>query len=277
MNKPAVPPIQETEIPFGSCLKPLFLHGSGLSSAIQASRAQAAELERLRLQVARNAPRVAALGAWSDSIPPMSLMQRVPVSLDDHDVSGFDAGIACALDLIPRDRQQLAAKLHAAYTPGAVEQVRSEMTTDMDPDSETCWWLAGCSVCMEGEVDGRTFLRQVESFVDLAGDPERRLIAAHRTARDMVTSYRIQDGFAHAIRDGGMQGAYLAGHDLAVQFSDAYGIFFVGTFRRTLSIPADFGWESTDRSGPVHGSKQFVKAASAAELQRVLAAASPAD
>ena len=48
------------------------------------------------------------------------------VELGRDTIAGFDAGIACALDLIPRDRQKLAATLHCNYSKSAVMQVRKE-------------------------------------------------------------------------------------------------------------------------------------------------------
>jgi hypothetical protein len=190
--------------------------------------------------------------------------------------SGFDAGIACALDLIPRERQKLAACLHAAYTPAAVEQVRGEARA-LDPDSQTCWWLAACSVCREGELTPEDFSQQVAAFTVLARSPHLRLVAAQATCEAMSRSFWMQDGIAFGTEDGAMQGAYVAGHDVAAVHDEKAGLYFVGTFRETLGLEG-FPWsDAVDESGrtcsgPVHGSRQFVKAASAEEYRRVLAA-----
>jgi hypothetical protein len=92
----------------------------------------------------------------------------------------------------------------------------------------------------------------------------------------MSQSFWVEDGVAFGTEDGAMQGAYLAGHDLAVVHDRQAGLYFVGTFQETLGLE-EFPWgESVDeqgrpRSGPVHGSHQFIKAASTEEYQRVLA------
>jgi hypothetical protein len=55
-----------------------------------------------------------------------------------------------------------------------------------------------------------------------------------------------------------------------------FGTWFVGTFRESLGIPDDFVWgteldkEGRPMSGPVHGSKNFVKCYSLDELAQVV-------
>lgn len=225
-------------------------------------------------------PRIAQLGEWPEWIGPESLTDRVPRPGEES--SGFDAGIACALDLIPRSKQRLAARLHAAYTEEAVEQVRQEIV-DLDPDSETCWWLAGCAVCTEGQVDQRLFLEQVQRFKELARDSQQRLEEAQLTLREMLSTFSVADhgplaGVAIGAVDGCQQGAYIAGYDLAVMKAESPGdppLYFLGTFRETLGLEL-FVWsdevdsQGRARSGPVHGSHQFVKAGTFAELERAV-------
>ncbi len=110
------------------------------------------EVAKIRTAVEANAKRVAELGEWPDYIEPGSLLERIPQE-GGTKAPGFDAGIACATDMIPRDKQELAARLHANYTKEAVMQVRKEVA-EKDPDSQTAWWLAACSLCKEGEIDG---------------------------------------------------------------------------------------------------------------------------
>ena len=132
--------------------------------------------ERYRAEVATQAPRVASLGVWPPHIDPQaSLTGRIPTATAT--ATGFDAGIACALDLIPREHQQLAASLHAAYTPAAIAQVRAEVVA-LEADSPTGWWLAACSLCVEGELTPAEFVQQVADFTVLARDPKQRLEAA---------------------------------------------------------------------------------------------------
>lgn len=230
--------------------------------------------------VQANCERVAELGEWPPYIPPASLATRIPNN-GENGVGGFDAGVACGMDLIPREKQKLAAKLHAAYTPAAVDQVRSEIET-MDPDSETTWWLAACSVCTEETATPDSFADQVETFKMLADDPDSRVEAAKEMLDSMRSSYEMKDGIPFAKRDGGMQGAYIDGHDVAAQYASEHDLHFVGTFRETLGLE-NMEWkepgnpngatrdEQMGRSGPIHGSKQFVKCADENEFKRVVA------
>ena len=231
-------------------------------------------LNDLIARASDNAQRIAELGAWPDYINPQeSLVARIPTT-EDLGV-GFDAGIACCLDMIPRDKQQLAAILHAAYTPAAVQQVISESKA-MASDSPSCWWLAACSVCQEQPLNEAAFREQLHSFQTLVQQPQARLKAAEDTLRAMRSSYTIRYGAPYCTVDGGMQGAYLDGHQLAVEYAERTGLYFIGTYQPTLGLD-DFDWETeTDeqgrsKSGPVHGSKQFVKANGLEELQKVLA------
>lgn len=236
--------------------------------------------EHARQLVVEEAPRVAALGEWPAWIPPESLADRVPSGSEL--APGFDAGIACCLGLIPPARQRLSARLHAAYTPEAVAQVRREVRP-MHPESDTTWWLAACSVCREGQVDADGFVAQVAEFIALARDPGARRRAAVAEHEAMLSRFGVRpDGLALAHEDGGMQGAYLAGHRVATMWAEQAGIFFVGTYETTLGLE-DFAWsepgdpqaEDPDarrgRSGPVHGSQQFIRCADDAELERVVA------
>lgn len=222
----------------------------------------------------REAPRLAALGgwpAWFDGRK--SLVSRVPTT--DQMTSGFDAGIACALGLIPEGKQRLAAILHGAYTQAAVEQVRRE-TADLDADSESAWWLSACSVCREGEVYPDLFRKQIGQFQALANDPAARREAALSELDAMKKRFNLVDGIPFVIRDGGLQGAYILGHDWGVQYAEAYGLFFIGTFLPSLGLE---NFAFSDRkdgqgramSGPVHGSKQFVKVSSFYELVEAVA------
>lgn len=220
------------------------------------------------------ADRLAKLGEWPAWLNAReSLVGRIPT--DDKPAPGFDAGTACALDLIPRDKQRLAAILHAAYTEAAVEQVRRE-SADLNADDESAWWLAACSICREGGVIGADFVRQIEQFQRLAGDPALRLAAAQAELDAMKKRFRLLDGIPFVIQDGGLQGAYVLGHDWGIQYAEAYGLFFIGTFRPSLGLE-DFKFsdrkddQGRPMSGPVHGSRQFVKASAIDELAAAIA------
>ncbi|QQR60350.1 hypothetical protein IPH19_02950 [Candidatus Uhrbacteria bacterium] len=237
------------------------------------------DLDFLREQVRLSVPRIAGLGGWPVYIDgERSLVSRVPTMLDT--APGFDAGIACALNMIPAEKQTLSATLHAAYTEAAVEQVRSEFylglgseaSIKMDAESETCWWLAACSICKEGGIDNESFARQLHAFRALAQNPPMRIAAAYDTLLSMRKNFTLVDGIPFVIRDGGLQGAYISGYDWGVQYNEVYGIFFIGTFRPSLGLE-NFPFsdrkdaEGRPMSGPVHGSRQFVKASSFKELE----------
>lgn len=245
--------------------------GDGRSQAGQAP-ARSAQIGPLRARVAEQAERVAELGEWPGWIDRASLTERVPEP--GRPATGFDAGVACTLDLIPRQRQKLAARLHAAYTPDAVAQARRE-AAEADPDSETTWWLAACSICEEGELSEPEFLSQVERFKELVADPAKRLEAAQGEYREMLARFDLRDGVPVGTVDGAMQGAYLAGHEFAVMHAEQLGIYFLGTYHPSLGLE-DFNWsERQDEqgralSGPVHGSQAFVKCADSDELERAL-------
>lgn len=240
-----------------------------------AVRALAAEHERLRAHVLLAGPRIAELGAWPAYIDAeASLAGRIPVG-GQRDAPGFDAGLAAALDLIPRERQRLAATLHAAYTPEAVAQARQEIE-QADPDSETTWWLAACSVCREGEIDAPAFAEQLVEFERLRHDPSARLTAARSEFQAMRGRYEMRDGVPFATADGGAQGAYLDGHPYAGMYADQADLYFIGTYEESLGLE-DFEWsaevdeQGRARSGGVHGSKAFVKAANQDEYERAIA------
>lgn len=260
-------------------------------------------IEAVKSQVALNAPRIKQLGDWPGHVDEMSLVHRIPDERENRqEAPGFDAGIACCLDLIPRDKQKLSAILHGAYTEVAVEQIREEIALieeaytdfvkgfgpygtgqlwDVDSiwqeasDTETCWWLAACSSCDEGALTAEEVLTQIELFrTSFVNDDPLRLKAAFEEFQKIKKAYHIVDNIPIATKDGGIQGAYILGYALAVQF--AYGTWFVGTYRESLGLPDNYPWtnrkDKRDRpkSGPVFGSKQFVKCATFYELADVL-------
>lgn len=233
-------------------------------------------------RVAITTARIADLGSWPEHISEKALLDRIPVP--GHTASGFDAGIACALDLIPRSRQRLAARLHAAYTPQAVAQIRAE-AKEMEADAETTWWLAACSVCQEQDLDEAEFMNQLQAFQELAADPEERVRVARAEFARMTTSFEIDElGVALSTTDGGIQGAYIAGHEVAAMYLPQEELYLVGTLHPSLGLE-DFDWEQpayspqlfgsddyqSGRSGPVHGSRQFVKCTNRREYQKVIA------
>lgn len=228
----------------------------------------------IRAIVAKNASRIALLGRWPAGINAhQSLTSRIPIG--QAPAPGFDAGIACTLDLIPRNKQKLAAILHAAYTPEAVTQIRRE-AVHLDADSQTCWWLAACSVCKEGIVTAADFKKQLTRFADLTANPDLRLREADRELSKMLrTTATDLHGFPFGIFDGCIPGAYLAGHAFGTMFSGPFCAYFIGTFHPSLGLEK-FPWsdgkddQGRPKSGPVFGSRQFVKAATEEEFLRAV-------
>lgn len=231
------------------------------------------ELAKIRKMVEENAQRVAELGQWPAYIKPGSLPERIPKSAEEVG-PGFDAGVACALDLIPGDMQELAAKLHANYSKDAVLQIRSE-EKENSPDSQTTWWLAASSVCKEGETDGPTFLQQIEDFKKIIADEKLRLEAAKKEFDHMSKSFDLKDGVPYGEKDGCVQGAYIVGYPFGTEYKAKYDLYFIGTYEDSLGLE-DFEWSQDKdekgraKSGPVSGSKQFVKCASEDEFHRAL-------
>lgn len=235
------------------------------------------QIEAIKAAVAAAAARVKKMGEWPDWVREESLVERIP-NQGDTNAPGFDPGIACALDLIVREKQKLSATLHGNYSPEAVQQVREEAEA-LDPDSETTWWLAACSFCTEGNVDQEKFLQQISDFKEMAVDPEKRRAAAQAELGKMSQRFyfdsNIDPDVPYGTEDGCIQGAYLMGYPFAIHFSEKYGIYFIGTYHPTLGLD-DFKWSdekdesNRNKSGPVFGSKQFVKCANIDELRNVL-------
>jgi len=225
-------------------------------------------------RVRENAKRVAELGEWPEYVDLDSLMERVPSEVGKN-APGFDAGIACALGMIPEEKQRLAAMLHAHYTKKAVMQVRKEVA-ELDPDSATTWWLAACSVCQEGEIDAREFLKQIEEFQKISQNKDMRSEAAKKEYESMTSSFTLKDGVPFGEKDGCIQGAYIAGYPFGTLYAENYGLYFIGTYEDSIGLE-DFSWsEEVDekgraKSGPVFGSKQFVKCASEDEWKKAMA------
>ena len=228
--------------------------------------------------VKQRTPEVRELGNWPDWIGDDSLTSRIPIKPGKKSL-GFDAGIACCLDLIPRSKQKLSAALHAAYTKEAVDQYRQEIDAGLKPDCETCWCLAACSICREGDITQEMFLDQINDFKKLCNDPDLRRETALNMQQDMVNSFSLEkygEDIPFGEVDGAIQGAYLSGYKFGTMFVKEMDRFYVGTYYPSLGIPDDFPWsEELDvngepKSGFVFGSKQFIMCANEEEFRQVL-------
>ena len=148
----------------------------------------------------------------------------------------------------------------------------------MDPDSETCWWLAACAVCAEDRVDLPLFYEQLVEFEGLRAVPEARQARALTCLQEMTETFSLRDGIPYGEADGCMQGAYLSGYPLATMKALLPGeepLYYLGTYLETLGLE-QFAWsdaldhQGRTRSGPVHGSRQYCKASDEDELQRAV-------
>ncbi len=237
----------------------------------------AKNIEGIRALVESNSERIKALGSWPAYMDAGSLVTRVP-SDEKTTAPGFDAGIACALNLIPSDKQRLSAILHGAYTPEAVGQVRREVK-DLQYGSETFYWLLACSICEEGGINAEAFFAQIEKFKMLLENPSLAIAAVVSEYSKMISTFGVDPELGENVPygeiDGCMQGAYIAGHPFAVLYNENFGIFFIGTYEETLGLESfDWSLEKDEagraKSGPVFSSRQFVKCKDKEELKRAL-------
>lgn len=225
----------------------------------------------LRKQVEERGPGVAAIGCWPENIDPHCLQVRIPEP-GQANAPGFDAGVACALGLIPSERQRLSAQLHANYTKAAIQQVRRELDNPV-ADSEAVWWLAACSVCQEGGIDEAGFLRQLAQFLELVVAPARRLSAALDFLAALKRSYSVRDGIPYGEEDAAIIAAYLDGHSFGTLYNPAQQCFYIGTYEETLGLE-DFPWaggtgpDGEPLSGPMFGSRQFIRCGTREEYDR---------
>lgn len=254
-------------------LKNNFMKTGENISSLESTEQLKTELDKIRKIVSENSSRIAELGEWPEYIEPGSLSERIPDESGKM-FAGFDAGVASAMDLIPRDKQKLSAKLHAHYTKESIRQIQDEILKD-DPDSETAWWLSACFICKEGQTDGPTFLRQLADFKKLRDDSEKRRESTNKEREAISRSFYLKDGVPFGTEDGCIQGAYIAGYPFGTQYDENSGLFFIGTYEESLGLE-DFDWsketdeEGNRKSGPVFGSKQFVKCASETEWRRAV-------
>lgn len=228
--------------------------------------------------VKERTPEIRKLGNWPDYISDNSLISRIPITPKDKYL-GFDAGIACCLDLIPRDKQKLSAQLHAAYTKEAINLYREQINSGLDQNSETCWWLAACSICREGDITQKLFIEQIDKFKKLRDDQSLRKRKALDTHQVMMNSFdtgRYGENVPFGDKDGCIQGAYFSGFKFGALYSNELDRYYIGTYFPTLGIPDDFPWsdevdaKGEPKSGFVFGSKQFIMCAKEDEFIRAL-------
>ena len=104
-----------------------------------------------------------------------SLPNKIPAMLGA--ATGFSPALACALNLIPGDKQGLSATFERHRPADKVKQFAEEMRNP-SPDSEAAWYLAALSVEAPKPVTQGEFLEQLLKFQRLINDPEERMRAA---------------------------------------------------------------------------------------------------
>lgn len=226
------------------------------------------EIASFKAKVKSEVGRLAKLGGWApDFEGEESLLARIPEY--GKRAPGFDAGLACALDLIPRNNQKVSASLHGKYRKEVMNQVRAE-ANDLSWPSDTAWWLYACSFCKEKDGMGQAeLLDTIERFT--AYSASYILPRARDELAKMKKRFSLADGVPFVTEDGGLQGAYLSGYDWGIQYMPQYGLFFLGTFHDSLGLEK-FPWsDKKDEggracSGPCWGSFNWMKCASVEEL-----------
>ncbi|MBU1219933.1 hypothetical protein KKF34_07975 [Myxococcota bacterium] len=231
------------------------------------------DIFKIREIVQTNMDRVASLGHWDPSINvKAALLDRVPEP--GRKATGFDAGIAAAMNLIPPDKQALSCVLHAAYNVDAIKQILIE-SEDMHYNSETCWWLAASNIKIETGVTVDDFLQQVSDFDILSQEPLLRRDVANEMFLKLKNNFKLVDGVPFTTVKYGLSGCYLAGYNFGVHYEEATGTFYIGTYHETLGLD-DFPFSdlrSPDGkcpSGRVFGSRQYVRLFSISELSLAL-------
>lgn len=220
------------------------------------------------LMLMTNSLRLATIGQWPESYRPDSIADRIPI--EGKNRAGFNAIVACGLSLIPRERQYLTARLQVTWNADSVQQIRREIQ-EMNPDSETCWWLAAESLHCPGGVTREIFVEQVTMFEDLVMNPEERRNRAIKQLNKLLSTFHVQEGFPLGTQEGCIQGAYIAGHRFGTEavcaekkpFEARVPVYIIGTYLPSLGLE-HYSWKPT--SGPVQGSPKLVQCATYEEM-----------
>jgi len=180
----------------------------------------------------KNSAQIARMGKWPEIFEADSIASGIPTNGTRR--FGFNAVIACALELIPQDRWWLPALVYHGWLSEEVHQIRRE-AREMQPNAETTWYLAAESLRREGGVDTATFLEQVAQFSSLAKTPEDRAAAARDEFRRRGTLFSIDRyGFPFGTAQGCVDAAYIHGHRLATCFVEESQTYYISTYMPRL-------------------------------------------
>lgn len=195
--------------------------------------------------------RVAALGGWADdadlneslyeALPPDPSSTRFMLSL----------AMACCLDLIPHEKQRLAAIMHRGASEEAILQVRKDLRDggrSVDPDSETAWWLAVLGYC-----DKESNIYQLLAQINTCKGVSSAAVGRESLAESMLTGMRwsvyVVDGVAFLPGGRSSSTPYFFGHEFIVGFDREENVFTLSTFRPSLGLE-DFPFsERCDKGG----------------------------
>jgi hypothetical protein len=195
--------------------------------------------------------RVAALGGWADDAEHLeALYEALPT-----DPSGtrfmLSLAMACCLDLIPREKQRLAAIMHRGASEEAILQIRKDLRDEgrsVDPDSETAWWLAVLGYCNR-ESNIYQLLAQIETCKGVSSAAAGRESLAESMLTGMRWSFYVVDGVAFLPGSHSSSTPYFFGHDFVVGFDREEHAFTLSTFRASLGLESFPFSERCDKGG----------------------------
>lgn len=201
--------------------------------------------------VNEEARRVATLGGWADDAEHLeALYEALPT-----DPSGtrfmLSLAMACCLDLVPREKQRLAAIMHRGTSEEAILQIRKDLRDEgrsVDPDSETAWWLAVLGYCNK-ESNLHQLLSQIDTCKKVSSAAAGRESLAGSMLTGMRWSFYVVDGVAFLPGSHSSSTPYFFGYDFVVGFDREERAFTLSTFRVSLGLETFPFSERCDKGG----------------------------
>lgn len=218
---------------------------------------------------------VATLGGWTEDDVATTRDQLKAVINETYIEPRMFLLFACCLDLIPPERQKVAATMWTGRCPPEVlAQIQHELTSGpnggLDPSSDTCWWLAARRYSSGIRRHVVTFREHLESFGGWMENKGERLFSAVQALGDLHT-FTVIDGVAFVDDAPRCRHPYYFGHTFMVGFDRDLNVFTLATYRDSLGLEAfSFSEECADDgerlSGLVDGSPQYARLHSFEEL-----------
>ncbi len=183
-----------------------------------------------------NLPRVAALGGWGNEILERERCNVASIQKAPSSPHHFSAGLACALDLIPRDRQASVARLHGKSSEEDVAIAQIDLL-GLTPDCAIVWWLATHPLTRKLNTSEFSFT-WVERKRELS-DASARLAQAHAERHAASSLFRLMDdGVPFTTNPDGLMAAYLNGYAWGVYYDLSANLFWIETIKPSLG-PSD--------------------------------------